>query len=468
MNARTSPKPWPAELDPRFSAPFRELEAACAAGKMTAWSIASPAGALSVFHADELRARGKRLCPSLHPEFDLASLTKPLFLNWLLRRRWSAHTIARMPISVLMAGAGPVAPPFQLAWEELRSAFRGRGSALTLLDLLDHAAGLRPWIYLGRRQSFVPPQWLGELAVQMCSTLREARGAQEYSDLSYFLLARLFEGLPGSSEGVPGVPWDWASTLASLNLGLGTRYAHASITPDCGANAVPYYPYRSLEAAEELRGGTGADFGPVHDTNASILAGHSRAFPIVSGHAGFFGNVVDVSLSVRSLMESQCGLAELWDAPAPGQRFQVGLDTPSSEASLAGLEAWPLPAGQRIFGHLGYTGTSFWFTCEDRKPGAWQVILSNRVSHRVEVGLTSVPRLAVYSAWRDAVPFRGDSRCFLVAEHGLIPIPRDEFVSLVEEHRGLRRLVWDEARIEAPADIAEVRRAVGRALWNAR
>jgi CubicO group peptidase (beta-lactamase class C family) len=115
--------------------------------------------------------------------------------------------------------------------------------------------------------------------------------------------------------------------------------------------------------------------GEVHDDNAWILGG-------VAGHAGLFGTAGDVLVIVQALRDAAAGLPSPFPgdivrrfltreaSPADSSRV-LAFDTPSQVGSMAGAMS---PAG--TVGHLGFTGTSFWFHpgC-----GAAIVLLTNRV-----------------------------------------------------------------------------------------
>lgn len=114
--------------------------------------------------------------------------------------------------------------------------------------------------------------------------------------------------------------------------------------------------------------------GVVHDENAWALSGHG-----LSGHAGLFGTAESVARFGAALLLAESGrspwlmasaLAPLLEA-RPGGTLRAGFDGKSADQSSAGTLAGP-----RTFGHLGFTGTSFW--C-DPDAGRVLVLLTNRV-----------------------------------------------------------------------------------------
>jgi CubicO group peptidase (beta-lactamase class C family) len=115
--------------------------------------------------------------------------------------------------------------------------------------------------------------------------------------------------------------------------------------------------------------------GAVHDENAWALSGYGS-----SGHAGLFGRAADVLALGTALLDALAGrdasflsrgTVERLLAERPGGTLRLGFDGKSAAGSSAGPSAGPL-----TFGHLGFTGTSFW--CD---PAADTVtaVLTNRV-----------------------------------------------------------------------------------------
>jgi CubicO group peptidase (beta-lactamase class C family) len=123
----------------------------------------------------------------------------------------------------------------------------------------------------------------------------------------------------------------------------------------------------------EFRGGE--LLGVVHDENAWAFAGHG-----LSGQAGLFATVRDVLGFGMALLDARAGRVSSWLSAAtlgllvaerPGGTLRLGFDGKSAGLSAAGRRASTL-----TFGHLGFTGTSFW--C-DPTADAVSVLLTNRV-----------------------------------------------------------------------------------------
>ncbi len=120
-----------------------------------------------------------------------------------------------------------------------------------------------------------------------------------------------------------------------------------------------YCPKTGFRAGHSIR-------GVVHDDNAYVLQGELS-------HAGLFGTIEGVSRSIlKWSKESQKFLTlknDLAELPKE-RRFVSGFDTVSDPMNtLAGAGCSRL-----TFGHLGFTGTSFW--CDLEKQKAW-VLLTN-------------------------------------------------------------------------------------------
>ena len=115
-----------------------------------------------------------------------------------------------------------------------------------------------------------------------------------------------------------------------------------------------------------------APVGRVHDDNSWALSGFGT-----SGHAGLFGTVDGVMSLGRLLLLAHDGSGPLAKATSQllkrraGGTLRLGLDGISGPTSMAGTLAGP-----DTFGHLGFTGTSFW--CDPSRR-AVTVFLSNRV-----------------------------------------------------------------------------------------
>lgn len=132
--------------------------------------------------------------------------------------------------------------------------------------------------------------------------------------------------------------------------------------------------------------------GYVHDQSAAVFGG-------VCGNAGLFSTAHDVSVILQMLMNGgewagrrylseKTVLQFVSTCPMHGcQRRGLGFDTPSFAAPSSLI---PATAGNKTYGHQGFTGTVFW--C-DPKNDIIYIFLSNRVYPSAEENLLSKSRL---------------------------------------------------------------------------
>lgn len=115
----------------------------------------------------------------------------------------------------------------------------------------------------------------------------------------------------------------------------------------------------------------------VHDENAWAIGG-------VSGHAGLFSSVRDLTVFTQMLLNGgeyngvrivKAATLARWTAPQSGTSSRaLGWDTPSKGSSSGSYFS------ARGFGHTGFTGTSLWI---DPERGLFVILLTNRVNpHR--------------------------------------------------------------------------------------
>lgn len=404
----------------------------------TAWAFGNREVAVSAFFADEAHPPLEGNCDwpgTLHPPFDLASLTKTLLTGRTLRRllpatdeRWQA------PLREL---AGEVSGN-----EALAAGLASVQSSVTLEHLLNHRSGLPAWRWLGRVRHERDP---GFLISGILAELGHETSAERYSDLGYVLLAQFCEAFAGRP---------WSALLAELNESCGTRFWHSTLTPERSRQAIPSFPY--LLTDHDINPGDTAwhEFGPVHDTNANILS----ELKIVGGHAGLFGHVLDVLAAAEHAVE----LALPGWQDQPQRRYVGGFDTPAGPDSLAGPEHWPLSTGERIMGHLGFTGTAYWVgTCGDAIRQT-NVLLTNRTASRLRYGCNESPRMLVLTDRRT-----GTEQHFLKRNGGTWKnIERNTAEETVVFHARTFQRMWNRADLRAAPDIRRVRTHVARKLWR--
>ena len=289
--------------------------------------------------------------------FDLASITKPFV----------AVALARL------VERGQLHFETTLA-EHVEESVGTPSQSSTLESLGSHRAGLAAngalFSPLLERRAFDRRRALARAASGMREECRPAAISLShnathppvYSDLGYLLLGEALS----RSRGRPLD--DLVFSEVSAPLGSLTRSARQWL----GSDRTFLERVAPTEFAA-FRGGVIR--GAVHDENAWAMAGHATA-----GHAGLFGRVSDVLALGMALLDALAGrdttflsskTARRLIEPRPGGTLRLGFDGKSASGSSAGPSA-----GAQTFGHLGFTGTSFW--CD---PAAETVtaLLTNRV-----------------------------------------------------------------------------------------
>ncbi len=280
--------------------------------------------------------------------FDLASLTKPVV----------AFCVARYVDRGDLDGTAAVS--HYLGWAEDTAVAKTPVEAL-----LSHRAGLAAHVELFAPlrdgTPFDPRRALRSAANSLADERRPLPdGGFEviYSDLGYILLGKVLEEVAGApldevicaELGAVGVP-----ALGSVQL-LGLR-ASGQVAP---TETVPW------------RGGRLS--AVVHDENAFALSGRG-----CSGHAGLFGRLEGVVGFAQLMLDLRAGRKQCLSSRSvdwllrrrPGGEHRGGFDAKTASQSSAGNVLSP-----ETFGHLGFTGTSFW--CDPAQELAI-VLLTNRV-----------------------------------------------------------------------------------------
>ncbi|MCC7261214.1 MAG: serine hydrolase [Candidatus Latescibacteria bacterium] len=322
----------------------------------------TPSLALACGQADTLAYRRVLGWASLHPQpraieehtlFDLASLTKVFVTTLLLMQEVEA---GRLDLD---------APLDRL----LPAHYTPDKGALTLRQLLSHAAGLPAHVAFYRERSPVPAdadiqrQEVFD-AVRHTPLARPPGIETSYSDLGFILLGELLELHTGRrldylAEERLFAPMGLKQTFF---VHLHTPLPQARL-PETAFAATEYCPWRGRMVC-----------GQVHDENAYLLGG-------VAGHAGLFSTLDEVQVLARLLLRCLAGRSPFLRAEtaAAFTRRQnlvadssraLGWDTPSSGTTCGSRFS------ARAFGHTGFTGTSVWMDPEGER---FVVLLSNRV-----------------------------------------------------------------------------------------
>jgi CubicO group peptidase (beta-lactamase class C family) len=275
--------------------------------------------------------------------YDLASLTKVVGL-----------TTACM----LLVDEGKLAldAPVVRYVPEFRGPMKDR---VTIRHLLTHSAGLVADLPL---YDSTRTRAAALTAVDTSTLLAPPGTSYRYSDLSAIVLMQAVERQAGETLD------RFLADRVFRPLGMpATRF----LPPDPWRERIAPTEHDTLFRHRWLR-------GEVHDESAARLGG-------VSGNAGLFSNVLDLSRLAATLLNGGA-----WDSLQliraetvtefttrqnipPGSTRALGWDTPSDSGySSAGAEL-----SRRSFGHTGFTGTSMWM---DPDRDLFIILLTNRVN----------------------------------------------------------------------------------------
>jgi CubicO group peptidase (beta-lactamase class C family) len=274
--------------------------------------------------------------------FDLASLTKPLCTATLCM-------IACEEVKIRLEDN------MKLFLEEARGKRLGD---VTIGTLLKHTSGLSAWKPFGSELLTRFGEGVAGTPFARGYVLEEilkepiVNDAQVYSDLGYILLGFILERL-------------YDTPIAELfRVAVARRFGIEDIffvDRSVSACAIPKSRFAATEVCPVRKR---VLQGEVHDENAFILGGSS-------GHAGLFGTARSVYLLSCALVKNLWRTMEKFLKRDEHETYCYGFDTPSKENSSSGEKR---PEG--LIGHLGFTGTSFWF---EPKSMLGVVLLTNRV-----------------------------------------------------------------------------------------
>ena len=205
------------------------------------------------------------------------------------------------------------------------------------------------------------PAWRDSIWDRIVASEVDAVGTHRYSDLGYYAIQRIIEGLTGQGLD-PYTTEQFYAPAHWSSLGFKpAKTTAASIAP--------------TEVDTLFRRCTVQ--GDVHDPGAAMLGG-------VCGHAGLFGNAYDVARLMYMLRMGgtyggvdffQPETIQAWTQrvdPDPDHRKACGFDRPANEP-----DAGPTcdEVSESSFGHSGFTGTLAW---ADPDHDIVFVFLSNR------------------------------------------------------------------------------------------
>ncbi|MFP6655897.1 MAG: serine hydrolase domain-containing protein [Myxococcota bacterium] len=296
-------------------------------------------------------ARPERLPMRRDTIFDLASLTKPI-----------ATTTAIM----MLVEEGLISLDDPVAKSLPNFADRGK-EAVTIRQLLCHAAGLKPWRgfheLLLQRERKTGERWIGTPEarewildrVLRSALVHEPGEAAVYGDLDFIVLGALVEA-------VARMPLDELCESRIFSK-LGLTDTHFLPLPADGSPVVMDENRRRVAATENCPWRERILRGEVHDPNAYSMGG-------VAGHAGLFSTAGDVLKFAQAFLDSWHGRSDLLPSAqvrAFSERqnlpessdWALGWDTPTDGASSSGKHF-----SVQSVGHLGFTGTSLWIDLE--------------------------------------------------------------------------------------------------------
>lgn len=299
-----------------------------------------------IYHYGLAQASPTRISLTRETVFDLASLTKPL---------------ATVPALLSLMKEGG------LSWNSnLEQIFPGKISDdkknITIKQLMSHCSGLPAHKDYFKKLLRVKES---ERKKTVCSWILEEKLIYHpgtdfvYSDLGFMLLGFIIE------------------KISAKNL---EEYIREKIYRPLGLHSNLFFAEKRREKREVYAATSACPWtaemlsGRVHDDNCRAMGG-------VGGHAGLFGTIDGVVQWCEHLLSQVKGRER---HPSYGNDFLIkavtkegnppwapGFDTPSAAGSSSGRFLSPAS-----FGHLGYTGTSFWI---DPQKELIIVLLTNRV-----------------------------------------------------------------------------------------
>ncbi|NOY70615.1 MAG: beta-lactamase family protein [Deltaproteobacteria bacterium] len=285
---------------------------------------------------------------TLETVFDLASLTKPLATTM------SVMAIVDEGRLGLDLSLGQILPGFE----------NNEKAGITICQLLLHTAGFPDWQpYYQTLMGYPDHARKGIVQKLLLSEpLVHAPGDDTlYSDIGFMVLQWVVEKVSGQSLD------QYLSDVVYRGLGIEGLFFNNSLAPSPGFSdfaATEICPVRNRLLS-----------GEVHDENAFFMGG-------VAGHSGLFGTAEAVHRlitclaaickgSEESSVLSRETVRKFLSCPLGAKRAH-GFDIPSGDMPCAGRFCSP----KQTFGHLGFTGTSFWM---DLSASISIILLTNRV-----------------------------------------------------------------------------------------
>ena len=279
--------------------------------------------------------------------FDLASITKILATTTIIMRAVESGQIA------LSDRVGKFIPAWNL----------DEKAEITIEDLLRHESGLEEWrpFYISCSTPQAAYSMIAELPLKY-----PIRSEFHYSDLNFITLGQLITVIFG------GTLDEIFDAEVARPIGLSsTRFASPVDKNNVAATSIgdsierrmveTKVPYDVPEKVSDFSNWRGEVLsGVINDGNSFHL------FNGISGHAGLFSNLVDLTRYIRALLDG-------FIAPPILSAFTQPRNFPEQGI---GFKRFALPNGGYAIGHFGFTGTGF---AIDLVKGSGLVYLSNRL-----------------------------------------------------------------------------------------
>lgn len=288
--------------------------------------------------------------PKATHHFDLASLTKALCTALVCMRLFDQNKL----------------DPENLISNHLQTVHKN----ITIKQLLNHTSGFVDWhgfyndIPISSWQNYNNNRDVILDRILNDASLMRNEHAVLYSDLGYILLGHLLENLTRTKLD------DLFRDLVTKPLKLVDKifFVRNNTAP---ADSIKHFLPTEICPIRHT-----VTKGSVMDQNCHVLGG-------VTGHAGLFGNAHAIHSLLQELRRARTNQSHLFSqrafntfcTPDPERQrknflFTLGFDTPTNGISQAGQRF-----SSNTIGHLGYSGTSFWW---DLDQDVWMILLTNR------------------------------------------------------------------------------------------
>jgi len=248
--------------------------------------------------------------------FDLASLTKPLFTATVFYYLFYKQ---------------------EIDFNDKISKFLPIKKDISILKLLNHTSGLPPYIPFFEQIKNTSEKKLKIITkIENCSLKK----GKIYSDLNFILLGFILEKIFNTN-----LKSIYQEFLIQTKINTKINFANPPLLPN-KAVATMFSKTRNKVLQ-----------GEVEDENAFFLNKEA-------GHAGLFGNALEIAKYINKLLNKDwfCHFLDKLDG--------AGFDRADTADSNYGTKA-----NSKSLGHLGFTGTAFFFNTKQKKIS---VFLTNR------------------------------------------------------------------------------------------